>query len=170
MKKAILLLSLFVFSVVAIAAVAPSKLLPTEKEVKGWKLVQGAQVEAEGEDLTKIYDGGYKLYLDHGVTEAVRDIYLKKTDVMEITIHLMKSEKAAKDFFTYWQKQLRVKSVERKNGYILFTSPKPPVGWLVSGKYLVSAVPSKEGAAAAKDAKSFLLAVQKKIAASSKHK
>jgi len=147
------------------AAVAPSKLLPSEKDVKGWKPIQGARVEAKGKDLTKIYDGGYQLYLDNGVTEAARDVYIRKDVVMELTVHVMKSEKAAKDFFDYWRKEFKPKSVERKKSYTLFTSPKPPAGWLVSGVYLVSAVPSKEGSAAAKDARTFLLAVQKKIEA-----
>ena len=170
MRRSVPFLTLMVVAVAAVAAVAPSKLLPSEKEVSGWKPIQGARIEAKGEDLTKIYDGGYKLYLDNGVTEAVRDVYMRKSDVMELTVHVMKSEKAAKDFFEYWRTQLKPKSVERKKTYSMFISPKPPAGWLASGVYLVSAVPSKEGDAAAKDAKAFLTAVRKKIEASRRRK
>jgi len=164
-RKPALILTLAVLAVAATAAVAPSKLLPSEKDVKGWKVIPGARVEAKGNDLTKIYDGGYKLYLDNGVTEAARDVYTRGGVVMELTVHVMKSGKAAKAFFEHWRKELQPKSVERKKGCVLFTSPKPSAGWLVSGVYLVSAVPSKEGASAAKDARTFLLAVRNRIGA-----
>jgi hypothetical protein len=132
--------------------------------------VPGARVEGKGNDISKIYDGGYETYLRNGVTEAARDIYIRKTDTMELTVHAMKSEKAAKDYFEHWRREFKAKSVERKAGYALFTKPKPPTGWLVAGVYLVSAVPSKPGQQSEKDARAFLLAVQKKIAAVGKKK
>jgi len=165
MKKIISAFLVVVFAAAVYAAVAPSKLLPAAKDVPGWKIVEGAKVECKGKDLTKIYNGAYQFYLDKGVTEAARDLYIKDNDVMEVTVHVMKSEKAAKSFFEYWKKEFKPKSVETKKAYSLFTTPKPPSGWMVSGVYLVSAVPSKEGDAAAKDSRTFMLAVQKKIEA-----
>lgn len=169
MKRIAVISILITVSIAVIAAVAPSKLLPLERDLPGWKAIPGARVEAKGKDLTKIYDGGYQFYLDHGVTEAARDVYMRKNDVMEITVHVMKSEKAARAFFDHWRKELKPTSVERKKNYALFTTMKPGVGWLVSGIYLTSAVPSNEGVAAAKDARTFLMAVQKRTEATRTH-
>lgn len=165
LKKIISVFIMMIFAAVVYAAVAPSRLLPAAKDVPGWKTVDGAKVECKGKDLTKIYNGGYQFYLDKGVTKAARDLYLKGSDVMEVTVHVMKSEKAAKNFFEYGKKESKPKSVEAKKAYSLFAAPKPPSGWMVSGVYVVSAVPSKEGDAAAKDSRTFMLAVQKKIEA-----
>lgn len=162
MGKSIVLVPLFVLTT-ALAIIAPVKLLPTEKDVPGWKMVPGAKVEAKGNDIQKIYDGGFEFYIDHGVTAAARNLYMKNGVVMEITVHTMKSEKSAKDFFSYWQKELKSKKVEHGKTYSVLTSAKPPIGWLVSGTYTVSAVPSKTGEASAKDAKAFLLAIEKKV-------
>jgi hypothetical protein len=152
----------------AFASVAPGKMLPAGSDVKGWKTVAGARTETKGNDISRIYDGGYEFYLKNGVVEAARDVYMKGGDVMEVTVHKMKSEKAARSFFEHWKKELKPKSVENRKGCSLFTSPKPQAGWLVSGTYLVSAIPSKSGDAPAKDARMFLLAVQQKISAKRK--
>ena len=168
MRKALLVAGVLALAVAAFAAVAPSKLLPSDGAVKGWKAVPGARVEAKGDDISKIYNGGYEFYVKNGVTSAARDLYLRGSAVMEVTVHTMKSEKAAQAFFEHWKKELRAKSVEKKDGYALFTSPKPPSGWLVSGVYLISAVPSKSGVGPAKDSRTFLIAVQKKIRAAGK--
>jgi hypothetical protein len=169
MRNSIVLIP-FIVLTTAMAAIAPVKLLPAEKDVPGWKIVPGAKIEARGDDIQKIYDGGYEFYIEHGVTQAARNLYIKDGVVMEITVHTMKSAKSAKDFFTYWQKELKPQKVEQGKGYSMFTSAKPLVGWLVSGVYCVSAVPSNAGESSSKDTRLFLLAVQKKVKSSETRK
>ncbi|HOK54435.1 MAG TPA: hypothetical protein PKV43_08205, partial [Armatimonadota bacterium] len=108
-------------------------------------------------------NGGYKLYLDNGVTVAARDLYMKDNVVMEVTVHTMKSKDAANKFFEYWRKEYNPQAIDKQKTYSMFISRKPAVGWMVSGIYLVSAVPSKDGEQQIKDTKAFLHQVRKKI-------
>ncbi len=103
------------------------KLLPAANAVKGFKTVPGSLVYAKGDELSKIYDGGYELYTKNGVIDAARQMYERDKDYVEVTVHTMKSEKAAADFLKYWQKENNVKSASKSSGTTFFVVTKPNV-------------------------------------------
>lgn len=72
--------------------VAPDTLL------RGWSPVKDTTVYGSGNDITRIYNGGYEVYTKAGVTEALRRLYSRKADYAEVTVHRMKTPKAAAAF------------------------------------------------------------------------
>ncbi|MGQ9454908.1 MAG: hypothetical protein ACUVRS_05240 [Armatimonadota bacterium] len=130
MKRLLILIVLVIISVVVCAAESPAikKLLPSDGAVKGFKIVAGSFVYGKGHDLSKIYDGGYELYIKNGVIDAGRQMYQRDKDYVEVTMHTMKSDKAATDFLKYWQKENGVKSLSKSSGTTYFVVTKPSVG------------------------------------------
>ncbi|MCE5197633.1 MAG: hypothetical protein ABFD54_14230 [Armatimonadota bacterium] len=148
------------------AAATPGvqQLLPKDNAVKGFKVMPGSLQYGKGEGLTNIYDGGYELYTKNGVIDAARRMYQRKSDYVEVTVHTMKSDKAAMDFLKYWQKENKVKSLTKSKGGASFIVTKPSVmAYGVKGKYFttISAfyLPDK----ARQDVKAFLGVVEKNV-------
>lgn len=127
--KRLFVLIVLVIAVAAFAAESPAikKLLPSDGAVKGFKIVAGSFVYGKGHDLSKIYDGGYELYIKNGVIDAARQMYQRDKDYVEVTMHTMKSEKSATDFLKYWQKENGVKSLSKSSGTTYFLVTKPNV-------------------------------------------
>lgn len=140
------------------------QLLPGSNEVKDFKTLSGSLVYGKGNDLTKIYDGGYELYTKNGVVDAARQMYQRKNDYMEVTTHTMKSIKAAQDFLVYWQKQNKVKSLTKTKTSTGFIVTKPSVmSYFVVSKYFVTVQAFHTGDKAVQDVKSFNSVIEKKI-------
>jgi hypothetical protein len=143
---------------------AVQKLLPETDAIKGFRIVSGSLVYGKGSDLAKIYDGGYELYIKHGVIDAARQMYQRDKDYLEVTMHTMKSEKAASDFLKYWQKENKVKATSKSSGTTFFLVTKPNVTvYFIKGKYFgtVSAFYSEERAK--NDVAAFRDAISKRI-------
>lgn len=66
--------------------------------VKSWGVVKDTTLYGSGNGITSIYNGGYEVYTKAGVTEALRRMYSQKDAYVEVTVHKMKSEKAAISF------------------------------------------------------------------------
>ncbi|MER3474809.1 MAG: hypothetical protein C4335_12465 [Armatimonadota bacterium] len=79
-----------------------AKLLPSAG-LKGWKEVNGSYLYGKGEGLTSIYDGGYQLYLQHGVQEAAQKLYQRGDLYVTVTVHTMKDTVSARKFVQYWR-------------------------------------------------------------------
>lgn len=146
------------------AATTVEKLLPEKDAVKGWSIVQDSLQYGKGKGLTNIYNGGYELYTDNGVVDAARQMYQKESDYVEVTIHTMKSSKAAENFLKYWQKQNKVKSLSKTklSSYFLLTKPNTAV-YFRTGKYFTTVNAFHSGENAKKDAMAFLGVIEKSI-------
>ncbi|MDO8683167.1 MAG: hypothetical protein Q7N50_06765 [Armatimonadota bacterium] len=142
------------------------RLLPTSKD-KGfaeWKPVSGSLQYAKGDGLTDIYNGGYEEYLRAGVVDAARNLYMRKSDVMELTVHTMKSDKAAKAFFIGETKSAGAKpyQIAGYGSMAIVTKDGQSRGYAYIGKYYVTAFGMYSGPKAEKDAKLFVQTVMTK--------
>lgn len=165
MKRLSVMILVLALALAAGAATTPAvkKLLPAKDEVKGWGVVRGSMQYGKGEGLTAIYDGGYELYTKNGVIDAAKQTYQRGNDYLEVTVHTMKSSKAALAFLNYWKKELKGKVTSKSIRGANFTISKPNIAcYFVSGKYfsVVSAFYSTPSAY--KDTEAFMRAVDKK--------
>jgi hypothetical protein len=145
--------------------------LPQGKEIAGWTALPRSDVYGEGEGLTKIYDGGYKQYVDNGAQAAARRVYLKGGMTAEVVLHYMVSAAAA-------NKLARIKRAEYSPGKAKALK-NLPAGWsgftaqesgsatccVWSGKYLATAVIAGRQLQAAAAALMARKAVSKALAA-----
>jgi len=166
MRRFLLAALLAATAATAYAAQTPTvqKLLPAANAVKGFTILPDSLAYGKGNDISKIYDGGYELYTNNGVLDAARQMYQRSGDYVEVTLHTMKSPKAALDFLKYWQKENKVKSLTKSGASTGFLVTKPSVtAYFVKGKYLatVSAFHAQEKAA--KDAGAFRTVIGKLI-------
>lgn len=157
---------LFTFALAVFAASEPlaQKLLPPQGSVKDFTISPGSLVYAKGQDLTEIYDGAVDVYTKNGVVDAARQAYQRKDDFAEVTVHTMKSSKAALDFLKYWQKQNKVKSLTKTKTRTSFLVSNPSVTlYFVVGKYLVTVGAFYQHTQARKDVAAFADVIEKRI-------
>lgn len=165
--------TLLLLLAVTVWAAAPivQQILPDKDDVKDFKIVSGSLVYGKGDDITKIYNGGYELYTKNGVVDAARQMYQRKSDYIEVTTHTMKSDKHASDFLTYWQKQNKVKSLTKTKTSAGFIVTKPSVmSYVIVGKYFVTVQAMYTGDKAVQDVKTFNSVIEKKILSVTKPK
>jgi hypothetical protein len=72
---------------------------PQEGDLPDLKVLEGSHQSGAGEGLTQIYDGGYGRYTKAGVTRASQRYYRLGDRTIEVVIHEVKSEKAARKLF-----------------------------------------------------------------------
>ena len=151
----------------AFGAPAVEKLLPTKDAVKGWSVLPNSLQYGKGDDVSKIYDGGYELYIENGVIDAVRQMYKQGNDYVEVTIHTMKSPKAATDFVRYWQKESKQPKLEKTKHSTGFVATKPSVtAYYATGKYMTTVSAFHDASRAVKDVKAFVGVIEAKAAKS----
>lgn len=141
MKRLVVISAVALLASAAYCASVPAvqKLLPSANAVKGFTIMAGSLVYGKGDDVSKIYDGGYELYTKNGVVDAARQMYQRKDDYAEVTVHTMKTPKAALDFLKYWQKENKAKTLTRSAGTMGFLVTKPNTQtYFVKGKYFVT--------------------------------
>ncbi|OFX13856.1 MAG: hypothetical protein A2Z18_08500 [Armatimonadetes bacterium RBG_16_58_9] len=168
MKRACRYLAAALLPAVALAAYSATPLvqqvLPDKDSVKGFGILEGSLQYGKGDDISKIYNGGYEIYTNNGVIDAARQMYMREKDYVEVTVHSMKSEKAALDFLKYWQKQYKVKSLAKTKTRSGFVVTKPSVmSHFVVGKYFTTVNAFYGEEKAAKDVAAFTTAVEKRI-------
>jgi len=94
---------LLLFSLVASAA-PPLRQVLAGPELAGWPVVKNSYLYAAGDDLTKIYDGGYQVYLRAGVTAAEQQLYQgPQGAVLTVTVHALSTPQAT---WRYYQQEL----------------------------------------------------------------
>ncbi len=132
MKK---ILNTKVFLLLIAAAVLPA-LLPfnaqaSKKEllaiaedtpVAGWNLLKDSTIYGSGIGLADIYDGGYEVYTNAGVVDALRRMYVKGEEYVEATVHYMKSPSAARAFLEERYKMETGKKAPAKAEWNRFTA------------------------------------------------
>lgn len=163
--RSVLLLTLAVATAAFAAAVpAVQKLLPAKGAVKGFSIMADSLQYGKGNDITRIYNGGYELYTKNGVVDAVRQMYQRGDDYVEVTVHTMKSNKAATDFLKYWQKENKVTKLSKTARSTGFTVTKPNVmAYYVMGKYLTTVSAFHDAKKAVPDAAAFVKAIEAKV-------
>jgi hypothetical protein len=72
---------------------------PEEGELDGLTVVEGSHQHGAGEGITVIYDGGYERYTKAGVKRASQRYYKLEGHTLELVIHELKNEAAARKFF-----------------------------------------------------------------------
>ncbi|MBI5480237.1 MAG: hypothetical protein HY906_15335 [Deltaproteobacteria bacterium] len=72
---------------------------PEEGEVDGLTVVEGSHQHGAGDGLTSIYNGGYQRYTRAGVKRASQRYYKLEGQTVELVIHELKSEAAARKLF-----------------------------------------------------------------------
>jgi len=172
MKK----ISLFIPALLAVASIAllaaanapVAKLLPEPKDkgLSQWKAVPKAVQYGKGEGLTEIYDGAYKDYLDAGVVDAVRNLYQRGKDYVEVTVHTFKSPKAAANFFRRETPSIKKKLIVKTYWGAWAVSEGKGYGY--SGKYYATVIAIHSGPKADKDAKVFIEAFIRRAALANK--
>jgi hypothetical protein len=159
-----LLVSLLIILVIVSAAYCEATckdLLPDSGKVKSFEILKGTLQYGKGDDITKIYDGGYELYLENGVIDAARQLYQQKNDYVEVTVHTMKSAKNAKDFTMYWVKVNKAKKnvspSKKKPKWETYTSQLPgtSITYGCKGKIFFTVSTLYKGKKADKDTKKF---------------
>lgn len=156
------MLLVFAAGVHAAGVPAVEKLLPAKGDVAGFVVMPDSLVYGKGTDVSKIYNGGYELYTKNGVIDAAKQMYQRGNDYIEVTVHTMKSKKAALDFVKYWAKQREAKPIASKLG-TGFTVKKPNImTYYAMGRYFVTVSAFYSADKAAKDAIAFVAAVKKK--------
>jgi hypothetical protein len=149
---------------VAAYAASVQSFLPTKNAIKGWEILPDSLQYGKGKDLTKIYNGGYEVYTDNGVVDAARQMYQRDNDYIEVTIHTMKSTKAATDFLKYWQKQNKVKDLSRTKASSFFTITKPnTAAHFVTGKYFTTVSAFHAADKAKKDVAAFMDTIERNL-------
>ncbi|MGI6295794.1 MAG: hypothetical protein ACOX3G_06860 [Armatimonadota bacterium] len=156
---------MLVFAAASFAApAAVEKLLPANGDVAGFKIMDKSLIYGKGTDVTKIYNGGYELYTKNGVIDAVKQMYQRDSQYVEVAIHTMKSAKAATDFVNYWARQRESKAAPIAKLGTGFTVTKPNVmSYYAMGKYFVTVAAYYPADKAAKDTEAFARAVKKRI-------
>lgn len=165
MRVACLILGLIALATIVCAAKIPDaqRLLPVKNEVAGFGIVPETLIYAKGAAISNIYDGGYELYTKNGVVDAARQMYQQDKSYLEVTVHTMKSGKAALAFLKYWAKE-RGSKMRVSKAYSGFMVKKPNfMAYYTLGKYFVtvSAFGSEDNAK--KNAEDFMLAIKKKM-------
>jgi hypothetical protein len=147
------------------------KMLPVRGSIKDFSLVKDSFVYGKGSDLTKIYNGGYELYTDNGVLDAARQMYSRKDDYVEVTIHTITSDKAALNFLKYWQKQNKVAKLTKTKTSSSFTVTQPSaMTYSVTGKYFTTVSAFYTADRAKSDTKAFVAAIEKRVVSLTKGK
>ena len=72
--------------------------IAVDNPVDGWNVLPDSSSYGSGDGLADIYDGGYEVYTDAGVLEAVRRLYVQGEEYVEVTVHHMRSSRAARNF------------------------------------------------------------------------
>lgn len=159
----IIAMLLAVFTTACVAAPALQKLLPVKNDVQGFAPMADSLTYGKGDDVSKVYNGGYELYTKNGVIDVARQMYQRDKNFVEVTVHTMKSTKAALDFVKYWTKERggKLRTTKRYSG---FTVTKPNMmGYYAMGRYFVTLSAYYPAAKSAKDIEAFAQVIRKKL-------
>ena len=149
---------------IAIAASPLEKMLPAKDAVKGFSILPNSLQYGKGDDISKIYNGGYELYTKNGVIDAARQMYQNDPNYIEITIHTMKSTQTAMSFLKYWQKENKIKSLTKTGKSTGFIITKPDISMhFVIGKYYATITAFNSSDKTIKDVKAFSSIIAKCI-------
>jgi len=117
------------------------RFFPTTTDVPGLKAVGDARHCGGGEELTRIYDGGFERYVQAGVQSASQRFFKLPGGTVEVTLHEMRDEKAAATFLADLCKDIKapVESAafkQAKGNLCTNAGQDSAYGYVVLGKLL----------------------------------
>jgi hypothetical protein len=126
--------------------------------VAGWNANKESSIYVSADKLPDIYDGGYEVYAKAGVLEAVRKLYMRGNESVEVTAHTMKSVESARSFLAARYKMETGKDAPKTPGWTRFTASGAgaTTGYLVKGRYFITVVSNYEGEKGKQQAAEFL--------------
>ncbi len=132
-----------------------------DKPVVGWSAMADSTTYVQGDGLTEIYNGGYEVYTNAGVVDAVRRLYVQGEDYVEVTVHGMKSSRSATDFLANRHRMETGKSAPSTAGWKTFTVSRTggTTVYAAEGRYFMTVVAYSEGAKGKAQTAPFLKAL-----------
>jgi hypothetical protein len=121
--------------------------IAVDKLVNGWSAAQDSASYAGPDRLQDIYDGGYEVYVKAGVTEALRKMYARGNDFVEVTVHTMKSVQAARSFLAARHKMETGKDAPIMpvwNRFVTSGAGSTTV-YLMKGRYFITVIAYYDG-------------------------
>ena len=126
MKACLLFITSAVVAVLLPLSAQASKndllVIAVDAPVAGWNLLKDSTIYGSGSGLADIYDGGYEVYTNAGVVEALRRMYVKGEEYIEVTVHSMKSPDAAGAFLAERYQMETEDKAPDKPGWNRFTA------------------------------------------------
>jgi hypothetical protein len=135
--------------------------IAADRPVPGWSVMADSTTYVQGDGLTEIYNGGYEVYTNAGVVDAVRRLYVQGEDYVEVTVHGMKSPRSAKDFLADRYKMEMGKSAPATAGWNTFSVSRTggATVYALEGRYFMTIVAYSEGTKGKAQAAPFLKAL-----------
>lgn len=130
-------------STVALCAKTPvvKKFLPDSGDVKGVDVLKNSYIYGKGDDISKIYNGGYEYYTDNGIVDAARQMYESGGKYYEITVHTVETEKKAVSFLVKERNEKDGSNIKMTGGKRYFTVSDPGSGYYATcDKYYLSVI------------------------------
>lgn len=144
---------------------ACARLLP-RSGTQDWKEVSGSYLYGKDDGLTAIYNGGYQLYLQHGVQEAAQKLYQRGDMYATVTVHTMKDPATARRFVQYWRDSHRNHKPQplrtTGTGFWIRADGATTLYW-AKGRFFVTVMVTREDASAFQAGLSLLQAVERQV-------
>jgi len=135
-----------------------------DSAVSGWSVMPDSTTYVQGDGLTEIYNGGYEVYTKAGVTTALRRLYMQGDEYVEVTVHGMKSPRAARDFLADRYRMETGKNAPAEAGWKRFTAYRAggTTAYAAAGPFFITVVSYSEGDKGKLQTAKFLLALDEK--------
>lgn len=135
--------------------------IAADKPVVGWSVMADSTTYVQGDGLTEIYNGGYEVYTNAGVMDAMRRLYMQGEEYVEVTVHGMKSSQSATNFLVDRHKMETGKSAPSTTGWKTFTVSRTggTTIYAAEGRYFMTVVAYSEGAKGKAQTAPFLKAL-----------
>jgi hypothetical protein len=121
--------------------------IAADSPVEGWTAVPDSTTYAQGDGLAEIYDGGYEVYTGAGVVDALRRLYIRGEEYIEVTVHAMKSSRSAREFLADRYRMETGKNAPTGSDWNRFTAigMGGATAYAVEDRYLITVVAYSEG-------------------------
>ncbi|HSW37983.1 MAG TPA: hypothetical protein VLL97_00650 [Acidobacteriota bacterium] len=121
--------------------------IASDRLVDGWKVVPESTTYGLGDGLWDIYNGGYEVYTEAGVVEALRRLYTRDNDYVEVTVHTMNSPRSARAFLEDRHKMETGKEAPRIPEWnsFLASGAGSTTLYAITGSWFITVVAHHEG-------------------------
>lgn len=138
-----------------------SRLCP-EGLVSGWTVVKDSTTYGSGDGIVDIYNGGYEVYTNAGVTSALRRLFQRGDVYVEVIAHRMRSAKHASDFLAVQYKRELKRDMPVRTNRFLASGQGITVGYSAVGTYYFTVTTYATGNTARQNVNTFLTELGKK--------
>jgi len=115
--------------------------------VNGWSALQDSTTYGDGEGIADIYDGGYEIYTNAGVIDALRRLYVNGDEYIEVTVHRMQSPQSALAFLEDRYRMEKGEDAPKTEDWRRFTvsGAGSTSAYAVNGLYFMTVMAYHEG-------------------------